>query len=506
MRWVPKRGSREVTHVNHYCYRVVFPVLFVFGPLVVSLHAQDKGLDAAGRRPNVLFVAIDDLNDWVGCLGGHPQARTPNLDRLAMQGTNFTNAHCQAPICNPSRISLLTGKLPSTTGVYYLSPRLRQFEGTRDLVTLPRHFQANGYQTWGAGKIFHAGGAGEFEEYAGDFGSYGPRPDTPLAAGITHPLWDWGVFPERDEQLPDAKIAAWAADQLTQSHDKPFFLAVGFFRPHVPLYVPQKWFDQFPVAKIELPAVQANDLDDVPRYGQDLSWSGVAPRHHWMVENDQWESAVQAYLASILFVDAQVGKVLDALDSSDHADNTIVVVWSDHGFHMGTKERWGKRSLWEAATKVVMMMSGPGVTPNQHCDRPVGLIDIFPTLIDLCGIAPHDGLEGHSLLPQLRDASAPRPWPALTTFGQHNHGVRTADWRYIQYADGSEELYDHRADPHEFRNLAGDARYASIVAEHRVHFPEINVHAAPGSAHADARPGSAAEIEGDRKRREEKRR
>ena len=474
--------------------RIVLTALILY-----SVSSFALGAEVAIQPPNVLFIAIDDLNDWVGCLGGHPQARTPNIARLAARGTNFINAHCQAPICNPSRLSLLTGKLPSSTGVYYLTPLIRRYEGTRDLVTLPQHFQTNGYRTLGAGKIFHGEDDLEFDEHAGNFGGFGPLPKSPLVTkkgGKVHPLWDWGSFPERDDQMPDAKIAQWATDQLECEHNKPFFLAVGFYRPHVPLYAPQKWFDQFPLSDVQLPTNQPNDLNDVPQYGQDLSWSGVVPRHQWIVKNDQWKHAVQAYLASILFVDAQVGKVLDALENSQHAENTVIILWSDHGFHLGTKQRWGKRSLWEASTKVVMMACGPDITPGQRCKWPVGLIDIFPTLVDLCGLSPLEGLEGHSLVPQLNDASAARPWPALTTFGQDNHAVRTKHWRYIQYVDGSQELYNRRTDPHEFYNLASDKKYDAVMAEHRSYFPKINLPMAPGSTHADARPGSAADIDG----------
>ncbi len=455
--------------------------------------AADK--DAAGsQRPNVLFIAVDDLNDWVGCLGGHPQALTPHIDRLAKAGTNFANAHCQAPICNPSRVSLLTGKLPSSTGVYYLAPGIRDCPETRPLVTLPQHFQQNGYHTLGAGKIFHTGGGGEFKEFAARLGGFGPVPPRPLSAGQTHPLWDWGAYPERDKQMPDARLANWAAGKLAGEYDKPFFLAVGFFRPHVPLYAPQDWFDQFP-ADIQLPAFREDDLNDVPQYGQDLSWSRLAPRHKWIVEHDEWRHAVRAYLACISFVDAQVGKVLDALQQSRHADNTIVVLWSDHGFHLGTKERWGKRSLWEDATRVVLVVSGPGIAANQTCGRPVGLVDLYPTLIDLCDLAAREGLDGRSLTPLLKDAATPWPWPAITTFGQNNHAVRSDQYRYIRYADGTEELYDHQSDPDEFDNLAGDPRFRQIAEELRGQLPAVNLPMAPGSKHADARPGSPADID-----------
>ncbi|MEZ6118535.1 MAG: sulfatase [Pirellulaceae bacterium] len=450
----------------------------------------------AEDRPNVLFLAVDDLNDWIGCYGGHPQAKTPNMDRLAERSVRFTNAHCQAPICNPSRISLLTGVLPSSSGVYYLGPRLRQCEQTKNATTLVQHFANHGYQTLGAGKIFHVEGNGEFQTYAGNFGGFGPRPQVGLNCTHMNPLWDWGPFPERNDQMPDQKLAEWTVQQLKTRHDQPFFLACGFYRPHVPLYAPQEWFDQFPLEQIQLPAHVPNDLNDVPTYGQDLSWSAVAPRHQWMLEHDQWKKAVQAYLACTAFVDAQVGKILDALQQSDYAENTIVILWTDHGFHLGTKERWGKRSLWEVSTKVPLLISAPGMSQGVSCDEPVGLIDLFPTLIDLCDLRQVTGLEGHSLGPQLSNPETVRAWPAITTFGQHNHAIRSKHFRFITYADGTKELYDHREDPHEFKNLANDAQYAHVIREHEAWLPQINQPLAPGSHNADARPGSAADIDG----------
>ncbi|MEM6799537.1 MAG: sulfatase [Planctomycetota bacterium] len=466
---------------------------FVF--LLLTALVTPPLLTAEAARPNVLFIAVDDLNDWVGCLGGHPQAETPHIDRLAARGVNFTNAHCQAPICNPSRVSLMTGRRPSTTGIYYLAPLLRDYEATRDLVTIPQHFAANGYRTLAAGKLLHGADKPEFDEYAGSFGGFGPRPPAPLAAGHTHPLWDWGPFPKRDEQMPDKRIADWAIEQLNQPTSQPFFLGVGFYRPHVPLYAPKGWFDRFPLEEVQLPVITPDDLADVPSYGQDLSWSRVAPRHRWMIENHQWRRAVQAYLASTAFVDHQIGRVLKALEQSSVARNTIVVLWSDHGFHLGVKERWGKRSLWEVSTRVVLVISGPGVASGESCAEPVGLIDLYPTLCGLCGLNPPAGLEGHTLEPQLANAAAPRPHPALTTFGRNNHAVRLRDWRYIEYADGTRELYDHRADPDEFNNLATDPAYADQIETMRRLLPTHNAPMAPGSKHADARPGSPADID-----------
>lgn len=469
-------------------YILLFSLLCA--PSVAASNAQPT------THPNVLFIAVDDLNDWIGPLGGHPQCTTPNLDRLAQRGVTFTNAHCQAPICNPSRVSLLTGTYPATTGVYYLSPQVRECEATRDAVTLPQHFQAHGYQSIGVGKIFHSDCRDEFQEYAGNFGAFGPRPDTPISAGHTHPLWDWGAYPERDEEMPDSKIAAWTAQKLHEIQpNSAFFLACGFYRPHVPMFAPPRWFDLHPRDQILLPPQIAHDLSDVPPYGQDLSWSAVAPRHQWIVENNQWDHAVQAYLACVSFVDAQIGKLLDALDQSPHANNTWIVLWGDHGFHLGTKERWGKRSLWEVSTRVPLLIAGPGIRGNAQCHRPVGLIDLYPTLIELCGLPERTGLEGHSLVPLLHEPDAAWEFPALTTFGQNNHAVRSQDFRYIVYADGSEELYDHRNDPNEWTNLAGRPEFEQTIQIHRRWLPQINHPMAPGSAHADARPGSAPDID-----------
>ena len=439
----------------------------LISPLAMSAaEAPTNAGTAAARRPNVLFIAIDDLNDWIGPLDGHPQVITPNLDRLAKRGVTFTRAYCQAPICNPSRASLLTGLRPSSTGIYYLAPLIRRCESTQRAVTIPQHFARSGYHSWGVGKIFHAQNKQEFQEFGGRLGGAGPRPKKPLTAGFTHPLWDWGVFPERDDQMPDFKVAAWAVRKLKQKHDKPFFLACGFSRPHVPLYAPQKWFDLYPLKDVQLPAYLKTDLDDVPQYGQDLTWSAVAPRHKWFVEHHEWKHAVQSYLACISFVDAQVGKLLDALDASDAAGNTVIILWSDHGFHLGTKHRWGKRSMWDESARVVLMASGPGLSRGTKCGRTVGLIDIYPTLIELCGLDPVTGLEGHSLVPLLKKPDSSWSRPALTTFGRYNHSVRTERWRYIVYADGSEELYDHQNDSHEFKNLAGKILKLKIGRAH----------------------------------------
>ena len=425
--------------------------------LVVPLRAQ-------AERPNVLLLTVDDLNDWVGALGGHPQAKTPNIDRLAARGTLFTNAHCQAPVCSPSRASLVTGRLPSTTGMYFLLPALAAEPSLQDTVTLVQRFAEEGYATFGVGKVHHGDERPFFGEYGGAMGGFGPRPEDKLSYPIGHPLWDWGAYPEKDEQMPDRRVADWAAQKLAEEHDRPFFLAAGFWRPHVPMYAPKPWFDLHPREEVLLPEVLAGDRDDLPDYAKALTIGLPAPRHEWLVENEQWRHAVQAYLASTSFVDACVGRVLDALAESRYADDTIVVLLSDHGFHLGEKQRWAKRSLWETSTRVPLVVAAPGRAPGVS-SQPVGLVDVYPTLLELAGLRPGEALDGHSLAPLLDDPDGAWPHVALTTFGPGNHTVRSRRWRYTRYADGSEELYDHDADPLEWHNLIAREPRADAVEE-----------------------------------------
>ena len=443
------------------------------------------------RQWNVLMIAIDDLNDWVGCLEGHPQVRTPHIDALARRGTLFTNAHCQAPLCNSSRTSLLTGLRPSTTGVYGLAPWFRTDERFRDRVTLAQHFKAAGYHTMTAGKVWH-GGYPPKPERARECDEWGPRasvgirppkkliPPTPEG---NHPLMDWGTFPHRDDQKGDWKVASWAVERLQSKPKEPFFLSVGFFLPHVPCYATPHWFRLYPQEELLLPPYREGDRDDTPEFSWYLHWKLPEPRLSWLKQHHEWRHLVQSYLACISFVDSQVGRVLNALDEAGLADRTIVVLWSDHGWHLGEKDITGKNTLWERSTHVPLIFAGPGLLAKARCEEPVELLDIYPTLIDLCGLASRDDLEGHSLLPQLKDPRTPRQYPAITTHNQGNHAVRSRRWRYIRYADGSEELYDMENDPNEWVNLAKDSRYADVIAEHAKWLPKIDRPPMPGSRH-----------------------
>jgi len=447
----------------------------------------------AGGKPNILFIAIDDQNDWIGHLGGHPLVKTPHLDRLAARGTTFLNAHCQSPLCNPSRASLLLGLRPTTTGIYGLAPAPRALPELRARVSLPQHFAAQGYRTAATGKIYHGGttaGKGATPEFqtTAPFGGVGATPPQKLVGPTpmgNNPLMDWGVWPldNDDTTKGDYKVATWTVEQIKAApKDQPFFIAAGFFLPHVPCYATQKWFDLYPDDDSVLPKILENDRDDTPRFSWYLHWSLPEPRLAWLKEKNQWRHLVRSYLASVSFADAQAGRLLAALEASGHAENTIVVVWGDHGWHLGEKGISGKNTLWDRSTRVPLIFAGPGVKAGQRCAQPAELLDIFPTLIELAGTPAREGLEGLSLMPQLRDAATKRERPAITSHGRGNHGIRSERWRYIRYADGSEELYDMQADPHEWTNLAGKAEHAAVIAAHRKWLPQPDRPPAPGSA------------------------
>lgn len=430
----------------------------------------------------MLLISIDDLNDWVGCLGGHPQAKTPNIDRLAKMGTLFTNAHCQSPVCNPSRASMMTGRYPHSTGIYFLSPDLQKAPALKGVQTLPEVFAANGYKTMATGKIFHGGDKRFFEQYQPS-GGFGPRPAKKISQPHGHPLWDWGAYPEDDDLMPDMKAAKWAVKQLKASHDKPFFMGVGFYRPHVPMYAPQKWFDMHPKNNVRLPLVQADDRKDLSQYAIDLTnLEHVSPTHKWVSEAGQWQHAVQSYLASVTFADHCLGLVLDALGSSSYSGNTIIVLFSDHGFHLGEKQRWAKRSLWEDGTRVPIIVSAPGFKQSQQTAQPSELLDVFPTLLELAGLPADAAQEGQSLVPLLHDPQLDWGHPAITSFGRGNFSIRSAGYRFIQYRDGSRELYDSMKDPHEWVNLASQPEYQSVIDDHLQHVPKSQHAVLPGDS------------------------
>ncbi|CAN5278514.1 sulfatase [soil metagenome] len=466
----------------HFQFSVTMLVLIVMVFSVRKVEAQNK-------NPNILLITIDDLNDWVGHLNGHPKVQTPHMDRLAASGVSFTNANVQSPLCNPSRTSFLTGLRPTTTGIYSLSPWFRELESYKDLVTLPQYFEINGYETMTTGKIYHDAyppkedrrDGIEFSKW-GFHGGFFPRPEKPFVEKTGHPLVDWGVFPEEDSQQDDWKIADWAIEQLKNPpKDKPFFLSVGFHHPHVPLYATQKWFDLYPMEDVLLPEMRGDDRDDIPPFAWYLHWDLPEPRLAWLQMHNEWKPKVRAYLASISFVDMLVGRLLSTLREEGLAENTIVVLLSDHGYHLGSKDITGKNTLWYESTRVPFIFAGPGIEERgEQNDAPVELLDLFPTLTELAGLPEKQGLEGHSLLPILKDVNHERPWPAICTHGPGNHVVVTDQWRFIQYADGSRELYNRKEDPKEWNNLARIEDYQPIMEKLAAHLPP-SANPAPGS-------------------------
>ena len=422
----------------------------------------------AVERPNVLFICIDDLNDWTGFLGGHPQAVTPHMDALAKRGRNFANAHCAVPVCSSSRASVMSGMAATTHGSYELGPRYEELPALTDVPTIQRYFKDNGYYTLSGGKVLHHGFngrlAGAIDRSLGRKKS--PRPKNPMSRPANWSgAWDWGAYPEKDAEMADIQLAQDAAAALGEDFDKPFFMSAGFFRPHVPLFVPPKWFDLYDAESLTLPRILKSDLNDVPKNFLGINNYAVAPTHAQVVEHGKQRSLTQAYLASISFVDHCVGIVLDTLKSSSHAGDTLIVLWSDHGFHLGEKQHWAKRTLWEESTRVPLVFAGPGIRPGKPCLEPASLLDLYPTLVELCDLPKNPRLEGLSLIPQLNDPKAARDRPAITSAYFGNHSVRSRDWRLISYEDGAKELYDHRTDSDEFHNLAKDLAHQDVIKE-----------------------------------------
>jgi arylsulfatase A-like enzyme len=454
---------------------------------------------AEDERPNVLFIAIDDMNDWAGFLDTHPQIQTPHMDTLATEGVSFTNAHVPAPICGPSRTAIMSGLWPTTTGVYTNSINYRRDVG--HLVSMPEHFRNNGYRLMGVGKIFHAGlekvPENAFDEY-GEYGSSSaPFTKEEMSAAKQKPFnrvvkqgkefmlplngfpvdrfwrssntFDWGPVDLPDEMFSDTRSANWAIEKLNQEQDKPFFLAVGFHRPHQPLFNPKRFHDLYPVDSIVLPPTLEDDLADLSRAGKEYALApNTSGLHKSVAQYGEWEAAVSGYLASISYVDELVGNIMAALNDSAYADNTLVVMWSDHGWHLGEKQHWGKATGWFRSTRIPMVIVPPknrspeGFSANTVSPRMVNLLDLAPTIADMTGVPAKREWEGKSLLPLVKNPDQDWQEHTHTTFGMGNHTISTERWQYLHYFDGSEELYDLKRDPDEFVNLAGELKYKAV--------------------------------------------
>lgn len=439
---------------------------------------------AAETRPNILFIAVDDLNDWIGCLGGHPQAKTPHIDRLAASGVLFTNAHCPAPACNPSRTAIFTGRSPHKSGLYANGQNMRDV--LPNAVLMPKHFSQHGYWSAGSGKLLHYFiDAPSWDAYFPDKQTENPFPRTfyPAKRPVSLPRggpWqyvetDWAALDVSNEEYGgDWLVSEWIGKQLARRHDQPFFLACGIYRPHEPWFVPREYFQDFPLESIQLPpGYREDDLDDLPPAGRRMG-----PNRYFahIRKHNQWRPAIQAYLASIQFADAMVGRVLDALEQGPNRDNTIVVLWSDHGWHLGEKQHWQKYTAWRACTRVPLIIRVPSGAPGlplgtkaaAKVTRPVNLLSLFPTLLQLSGLPADEQHDGRSLVPLLREPQLAWPYPSITYLAEPGSFSASGHrWRYIRYANGDEELYDIESDPYEWSNLAAQDEFRAKLEEFR---------------------------------------
>jgi arylsulfatase A-like enzyme len=451
--------------------------LRIFAIAFTGLLSGSSSATGQDSLRNVLFIAIDDLNHWVGHLNRNAQTKTPNIDRLAASGVSFSSAYCPAPACNPSRIALMSGLRPHTTGCYDNQHDWRPYISTDKL--LNSLLLEQGYSVFGTGKIFH-GNYGNTEKWT-QFRKGKEKEVQRHASAQDHGVGAIKFYPleAEDSQMPDYRTVDFGISHLEKIQDRPFFLAVGLVKPHMPFAVPKKWFDMFPLDSIELPPHVDDDLSDLPTAG--VKMARPEGDHAQLIKSGRWKEAVQAYLASIAFCDSQVGRLLEALDRSPHSQNTIVCLWSDHGWSLGEKEHWRKFALWEEPTRSVFIWRVPGVTPtNQQCNHPVDLMSIYPTLCSLLKVPKPDHVQGADITPLLRHPDHEK-WdtPALTTHGRGNHAIRHGKWRLIQYADGSQELYDHENDPLEWSNLAGKSDFSAKKSKLTYMLPRGNAPTLP---------------------------
>ena len=457
-------------HSNQYIF---FYILLLF---LTSCATHTHNTPARNQaRPNVLMIAVDDLNHWVSHLGRNPQAITPNIDRLAARGMSFHRAYAPSAICNATRAAMMSGMRPSTTGIYENNIHWRSVIG--EGYTLPNFFREQGYYVAGGGKIFHNNSyrESEWESYYSHKsrkqleGTDAKAKQQGKSLSYKASILPIEEFAGGDDTVIDYHVAKWAAKELSKKHTRPFFIAAGIFRPHLPWAVPKKYFDLYPEEDIQLPPYNANDLDDLPNDNK------IDPIHAQILAENSWKKAIRAYLASITYADIQVGRILDALDKSRYRDNTIVVLWGDHGWHLGEKLRWRKFALWEEATRTPYIWVAPGVTKaGSKTDTAVDLQSLWPTLAALVGAPLPQHVEGQSILELLDDPDAPWTIPALTTQGFNNHAIRSTRYRYIKYNRGTKEFYDHANDPYEWTNLAENQASAAIMSELDQWIPKVN--------------------------------
>ncbi|WP_018626576.1 sulfatase [Niabella aurantiaca] len=439
--------------------------------LALILLVSGRSFSQVGTKPNILFITVDDLNDWTTLFDQRNPIRMPNVERLAQKGAFFTHAYASSPACNPSRASVMTGTRPHKTGIYGNSSDWRKaLPGAK---TIQRYFKENGYFVCGSGKIFHHHNDWAFHDNA-SFDEYlmmainEPYPPKKLNGleGYGSRNTDWGPWPDDIRKTADFRTAEYAIDKLNQQFNQPFFLNVGIYKPHSPFFAPGEFFEKYPTKDLVMPALPADDTNDLPEGAKtllgpsDWFWKGMVKAGQQAPS--AYRGYVQAYQACASFADAMIGKIIDALERSAYKENTIVVLWSDHGFHLGEKQHFEKFALWEKTTHIPFVIIAPGITqPHSVISKPVDMTTIYPTLCELAGLKIRAQADGFSLVPLLKDTSVKIP-PALMTYMKGNHAIRTEQWRYIQYADGPEELYDHHHDPNEWNNLAGIKQYREV--------------------------------------------
>lgn len=444
--------------------------------------------------PNVLFISVDDWNDWIGAYGGDHQAKTPNLDRLAKRGVSFRNAHTSAVYCAPSRTSLMTGMNPSTSGCYSDEPHFAP-QNDPEIKDIAMWFRDNGYYVNGGGKLYHhmpgfidmRGWDDYFiwdAEHKKDgwrlnawHGDNAPLPDKLPCSEMAEYLlknskhktnnrvnshMEWGPLNNGDEEkMADTICANWAANFLRSKaapEGKPFFLGFGLYAPHKPNFVPQKYFDMYPLSELETPRMHKGDLDDLPINLKARQLKKKQRIDQPLRKLKEGKKAVQGYLAALSYADAMVGRVLDALAESPYADNTIIVLWSDNGYHLGEKGHWAKHTLWERTSNVPFIWAGPGIAKGEVVDTTASLLDTYPTLIELCGLPKNNTLEGKSLATTLKSPAKAKDRTVLQT-DFDSYAVINQTWRYVLHSDGEEELYQVSVDPQEHNNLSAVPKY-----------------------------------------------